>query len=787
VPLVDRVPERRHLWRALAQTAVERRARLVVLRGPAGCGKSRLAAWLVERAHEGGHAIGLRALHGPIASAGDGAGPMLARHFGVSGAPLEAPIRLSAVLAELGIAPAEISAASDELLAWSEGRPGAAARPAAERWEIATRALTRLAARRPAVLWLDDVHWGAGTLALTQHLLDAQATAPAPILIVATVRDDALAERAVEGALLGALSERAEASTLALGALPEPDRGTLVRALLGLDAELAARVEERTAGNPAFTVELVADWTRRGLLVHGPSGFRLREGVSVGLPADLASTWTEILEHVLADRPPGDAIALEVAAAFGGVGVVPAEWARACETVSGTPSLDLLDVLASRGLVSRATPGAPFSLVHGMLREALEARAHAAGRARAQHHAWAVVLAGGAEGSVDRQEQLGRHLLAAGDAVGAALRLVPAIAGRVDAGEASRAYALAVDTESALGPAGPAETCEAARVLRADAARLLGRYEEAATLSEEIAAATSDARTRAHALLVRGVVARERGEPKVALAHWRDGLRIARSVPDPGRAAQLARWIGVALTDLGDLAGAEESFEEALRDAPEGDHGLRANVEIAHAAVLRLANRLPEAEQVLERARAHAERVGRGPMASARNALGELSRWRGRFEAAERHYEAAAALYDAVGSRSTAVARLNLGLTRIESGRPLEAETPLRSCLETARRQGRRGLVAMALGGLMAPAAARRDWTAWEETQHALVAEVAAIHLVEIDLARALARAAELATAAGEGLRALPVFELAIAQLAALGREDEAAPLRLVVDGLKSC
>ncbi|MEM6931313.1 MAG: serine/threonine-protein kinase, partial [Myxococcota bacterium] len=50
-PLVARTEERNQLWRALVE---ERRLQLAVVSGPDGIGKSRLAAWLCERAHEVG-------------------------------------------------------------------------------------------------------------------------------------------------------------------------------------------------------------------------------------------------------------------------------------------------------------------------------------------------------------------------------------------------------------------------------------------------------------------------------------------------------------------------------------------------------------------------------------------------------------------------------------------------------------------------------------------------------------------------------------------------------------
>ncbi|HEX6738398.1 MAG TPA: serine/threonine-protein kinase, partial [Vicinamibacteria bacterium] len=56
IPFVGREREREVLWQALADVVRRRRPRLVVLQGGAGSGKTRLAEWLAERAHEVGHA-----------------------------------------------------------------------------------------------------------------------------------------------------------------------------------------------------------------------------------------------------------------------------------------------------------------------------------------------------------------------------------------------------------------------------------------------------------------------------------------------------------------------------------------------------------------------------------------------------------------------------------------------------------------------------------------------------------------------------------------------------------
>ncbi len=68
VGLVDRDDERTWLWEALRAVVEQKRARAIVLEGPTGTGKSRLAEWLCDRAFEVGTAQVLEATHGATAA-----------------------------------------------------------------------------------------------------------------------------------------------------------------------------------------------------------------------------------------------------------------------------------------------------------------------------------------------------------------------------------------------------------------------------------------------------------------------------------------------------------------------------------------------------------------------------------------------------------------------------------------------------------------------------------------------------------------------------------------------
>ncbi len=193
--------------------------------------------------------------------------------------------------------------------------------------------------------------------------------------------------------------------SLALGPLDQRAHGTLVRRLLGLQGELAARVVARTGGNPMFAVQLVGDWVKRGILVPGESGFVLARGADAPVPealSALSALARRRLEVLGPTRP-----ALVVAACLGHH-FRPEHWSEACRHAGIEHSGGLAETLLQERLL--VADGLELRFAHPVHRDLLVDDAGAL-----EHAACAAALRGeelmGAPGIAER---LGKHLLAAG-------------------------------------------------------------------------------------------------------------------------------------------------------------------------------------------------------------------------------------------------------------------------------------------------------------------------------------------------------------------------------------
>ena len=804
LPVVDRKEARDGLWRMLNEVCEDESARLAVLKGPSGCGKTRLAHWLKERAHELGVAEIMTATHGPQPGPSHGLAQMVARDARATGLERREILRHveDVVRHHGGSDPAEWLSLAELIspgAAAAEGAGDAALNfsSAAERQLAIIRYVERRCAKRPVILHLDDAQWGLGTLGFVTRLLDRQARRPEPVLVVLTVRDDAIATRPEEQAMLTALCARPVAVTIPVGALPVEHRPALIRTLLGLDGDVARQVEERTAGNPLFAVQMVGDWVARRVLVPGPGGFQLADGEAPRLPDDLHEVWLAGIDKALEGRSEAEGVALEVAAVLGGSPSM-SDWLGACRRAGAEGSFGLVErlvdlnlarLLAGNDQVSTLTGASlGWAFVHSMLRESLLRRARETGRWTQLHGACADMQHRRTGRSV--LERRGRHLVEAE-------RLDDAVKPLLDgAWESFRTgvlrdvdtlLTLRDDVLTRLGASGDDPRWGRGWLLRCRVARRLGGVGGMTSAGRRLAAA---ARTHGwtdllpFGLLEVGCGARAGGDMETADAALVEAVRVAEM--SAGQAGGPSAAIGECRRELAAIAMEQGRIDAALKLSAQAAQDLDAAGELEQAGLALLLQSYlitqsgaeANARKVLAKSQARFRRAGsRSGEAKCVAQLGELARHTGQLEAAEAFYRESMALHDAVGDEATWV-ELNLALTLIAGERFAEARRLLESTVPRLEQLGRLPLVAAVGVKLLACYAGTGDWQTWDMEIGATQQRLADTGFVEQDVAMVAEHAGALAAAAGKHERARTAYDIAAEQLASLGRTAEAERVR---------
>ncbi|TML82810.1 MAG: zinc-ribbon domain-containing protein [Actinobacteria bacterium] len=239
-PFVGRGGELEQLVQAHARAVRDSSCQLFTVLGPAGIGKSRLVLEFVESQRD---AIVLR---GRCLAYGDGityfplveileqiaADPELGR---VLAADAEARGLVNTVSTSIGLASEEVVSREDTFRA-------------------VRRLIETLAASRPVMLIVDDVHWAEPTLLdLLDHIADW--SREAPILLLCMARPEFLDSRPGWG------GGKMNAATILLEPLSEQEAETLIENLR-VGSDLSDRVRQRITasaeGNPLFVEQMLA-------------------------------------------------------------------------------------------------------------------------------------------------------------------------------------------------------------------------------------------------------------------------------------------------------------------------------------------------------------------------------------------------------------------------------------------------------------------------------------------------------------------------------------------------
>jgi class 3 adenylate cyclase/tetratricopeptide (TPR) repeat protein len=240
-PMVDRDSERRQLMSVFERALTERSCQLVTVVGPAGVGKSRLVADVIDT------------LHGTATVA---AGRCLPYGDGLTWWPLAEALGTNGLLEQVAADEPAVPRAAEVL------KPTGEAVGTEEAFWAMRRALEAVARRWPVVLVVDDLQWAQPTF---MDFLDHVAVwaRDVPLVLLAMARPE------LRDARPGWGQDRPNASSVLLQPLAEEETADLLRHLLGsarLRAGDAARILDVAEGYPLFVVEVVAMLADDGVL-----------------------------------------------------------------------------------------------------------------------------------------------------------------------------------------------------------------------------------------------------------------------------------------------------------------------------------------------------------------------------------------------------------------------------------------------------------------------------------------------------------------------------------------
>lgn len=739
--LVNRLQERSALWTTFREVVTTRSARLVRVNGSAGIGKSHLVRWVIERAHELGAATVLRANHARSEAPGSSVRRMFATHLRLAKLDRDAArVRIQDYLFQRNVRQLDEVEALTELL-YPSTRVDAGTRRVSgveERHAVVRRFFRLLTMERPLIVWLEDVHWGNDALGLAYSVLENQRYAPMPVLFVLTTRDETIAERPVERALLEEIDRLPGASTMTLDPLSERHQQRLAHRVLGLEEGLASQVVERTSGNPLLAVEIVRDWVHRGALEPTPKGFTLQSGEALTLPDDLHAVWMRRVERVLRGLPDDAEVFLEAAAILG-LDVDEQEWCEVTDHPGGQNNpkhlehgglaffpgkarvrARLADRLLDYRLAEESDTG--WSFAHGMIREAVLRWARESGREFGHHRAAAAMLGPRWKlGNRNVAERLGTHLEAAGRLEEALEPLMGGVEERRTTLGVQPALALLVRCEDLmdrlrLPPSDP--RWGMVWNMHASLAFMRGEHDEAERWSRQARLAASEnewerwAPVMHEALYRQATIELRRGQIASAEQLFTQ-LKSATAGEEMARMNALAlHGLAIARRERGNHAGALVGLGDARRAFESAGDPLGIADCWDDMATLDLAaGSLDSAEALYKRAlevfEQHRERQRMG---SCLYGLAEVARRRGDLGDAESGYRHALKVFESVDSVQAVLARLSLAVLHLQRGDYPEATVFAEQARSALEAEGRRRMEGEAEVILTAAAAGRRDW-----------------------------------------------------------------------------
>ncbi|MEO8348743.1 MAG: ABC transporter substrate-binding protein [Acidobacteriota bacterium] len=170
-------------------------------------------------------------------------------------------------------------------------------------FELIARTLVRIAAGKPLVLMLENLHGAEVSLEALQYIV--RRLGPTPTLIVGSYRHTETDKRHPLTRMLETFADDPRFVSITLGPFSPSEHRALVESVVGassLAEGLAERVRDATEGNPFFTKELLRSLLDSGGIARDPSGawtFSQAAGISTdALPATIQQAVEKRVEHL---------------------------------------------------------------------------------------------------------------------------------------------------------------------------------------------------------------------------------------------------------------------------------------------------------------------------------------------------------------------------------------------------------------------------------------------------------------------------------------------------------
>ena len=443
-PLLGRTRELGILVEAL-ESALSGDGRLVLVSGEAGIGKTRLADTLAGEARQRSAQV----LWGRCWEAGgapaywpwlqairtwlrDADSPTVARALG-SGGP-----HVARILPELREHVPDLSELAPDESEFARFRL----------FDATAGFLRAIAAERPIVLILDDLHAADEPSLLLLQFLAADMTS-SQLLVIAVYREEEFDRSDPRPGLLAALARLPAARRVAPRALTEPEVARYIEDTVGSPPApgIARAVHGETEGNPLFVGEVVRLLASEGRLDRVDTGIGWSFGITEGVRAVIGRRLARL------SQPCHDLLAR---ASVLGV-EVPVDVLASLEGRTPDELVELLDeAVAARVMQVPTTPGGRWRFDHALIRDVLYAALPASARIRLHRRTGETLEAMHREDRDPPLAELAHHFVAgaAGSKAAEYARLAAVRATELSAHEeAVRLYRLALEAPGLDEPA----------------------------------------------------------------------------------------------------------------------------------------------------------------------------------------------------------------------------------------------------------------------------------------------------------------------------------------------